>query len=461
MALQIYNTLTRRKEPLETLEPGLVRMYVCGPTVYGKAHVGHALSSVVFDVLRRYLEYRGYRVLHVMNYTDVDDKIIQRARETGQTPEALAARHRLEYEQHMQDLHVLIPTIRPQASLEMGTIIEMIERLVAAGFAYALEGDVYFRVARDEDYGRLSGRKLEDMRAGTRLQVDERKEDPADFALGKAAKPGEPSWPSPWGPGRPGWHIECSAMNLHHLGEQIDIHGGGNDLVFPHHENEIAQTESVTGKPFARYWVHNGMVQLSGEKMSRSLGNLITVEDLLKEHEADAFRLLVLNSGYRNPLTFTDEVITQAEHALERLRGAFKPGSGTAGGGGLSEKAAEARRGFEAAMDDDFNSAGALSQLFELVRAINQARDQDASSDALQAGQTTLRELAGILGLQLEAKGLENREAGKLLDLLVEIRDELRRARQWELADRIRDRLAEQGISLEDGPGGTRWVVSP
>jgi cysteinyl-tRNA synthetase len=461
MALQIYNTLTRRKEPLETLEPGLVRMYVCGPTVYGKAHVGHALSSVVFDVLRRYLEYRGYRVLHVMNYTDVDDKIIQRARETGQTPEALAARHRLEYEQHMQDLHVLIPTIRPQASLEMGTIIEMIERLVAAGFAYALEGDVYFRVARDEDYGRLSGRKLEDMRAGTRLQIDERKEDPADFALWKAAKPGEPSWPSPWGPGRPGWHIECSAMNLHHLGEQIDIHGGGNDLVFPHHENEIAQTESVTGKPFARYWVHNGMVQLSGEKMSRSLGNLITVEDLLKEHEADAFRLLVLNSGYRNPLTFTDEVITQAEHALERLRGAFKPGSGTAGGGGLSEKAAEARRGFEAAMDDDFNSAGALSQLFELVRAINQARDQDASSDALQAGQTTLRELAGILGLQLEAKGLENREAGKLLDLLVEIRDELRRARQWELADRIRDRLAEQGISLEDGPGGTRWVVSP
>jgi cysteinyl-tRNA synthetase len=250
-------------------------------------------------------------------------------------------------------------------------------------------------------------------------------------------------------------------MNLRHLGEQIDIHGGGNDLVFPHHENEIAQTESVTGKPFARYWVHNGMVQLSGEKMSRSLGNLITVEDLLKEHEAQAFRLLVLNSGYRNPLTFADEVIGQAEHALERLRGAFKPGSGTGDAAGLAEKAAEARRGFEAAMDDDFNTAGALSHLFDLVRAINQARDLGASSDALQAGQTTLRELGGILGLRLEARGLENREAGRLLDLLVEIRDELRRARQWELADRIRDRLAEQGITLEDGQAGTRWVVSP
>jgi cysteinyl-tRNA synthetase len=460
MGLSIYNTLTRRKEPFETLEPGLARMYVCGPTVYGKAHVGHALSSVVFDVIRRYLEYRGIRVIHAMNYTDVDDKIIQRAREAGTTPEALATRHRLEYEQHMQDLNVLIPTLRPQASLEMGTIVEMIERLVAGGFAYAVDGDVYFRVGRDSDYGRLSGRRLEEMRSGTRLAVDERKEDPADFALWKAAKPGEPSWPSPWGPGRPGWHIECSAMNLHHLGEQIDIHGGGNDLIFPHHENEIAQTESVTGKPFARYWVHNGMVQLSGEKMSRSLGNLITVDELLENHEPDAFRVLVLNSGYRNPLTFTEEVITQAENALGRLRAALKPGasSGT-DAPELAEKAEAARQGFQAAMDDDFNTAGALGHLFDLVRAINQARDQGASSEALRAGQEALKTLAGILGLRLESKGFEDRRAGPLVDLLIEIRSDLRTARQYALADRIRDRLAEQGITLEDGPEGTRWVV--
>src|SRR3990170_2121994 len=377
MSLQIYNTLTRGKESFETLEPGVVRMYVCGPTVYAPAHVGHAMSTVVFDVIHRYLEYRGYRVTHVMNYTDVEDKIIQRAREQGETPEALATRHRLEYERHMQDLNVLVPTIRPQASVEMPAILGMIETLVERGYAYAVEGDVYFRVGRDPDYGRLSGRKLEEMRAGARLKVDERKEDPADFALWKAAKEGEPSWPSAWGAGRPGWHIECSAMNLRYLGEQIDLHGGGNDLIFPHHENEIAQTESVTGKPFARYWMHNGMVQLGGEKMSKSLGNLVTIEDLLKDHEADAFRLLVLNSGYRSPLTFSDEVIRQSENALERLRAAMKPGAETGGGAeGLAEEAAAARRGLESAMDDDFNTAGALRHMFELVRAINQARDQ-------------------------------------------------------------------------------------
>jgi len=460
MSLQIYNTLTRRKEPLETLEPGLVRMYVCGPTVYAQAHVGHAMSSVVFDVIHRYLEYRGYRVTHVMNYTDVEDKIIQRARELGESPDVLATRHRLEYEQHLQVLNILIPPVRPQASLEMAAIIGMIEALIAREAAYVVEGDVYFRVARDPDYGRLSGRKLEDMRAGTRLQVDARKEDPADFALWKAAKPGEPSWPSPWGPGRPGWHIECSAMNLRYLGEQIDIHGGGNDLIFPHHENEIAQTETMTGKPFARYWVHNGMLQLAGEKMSKSTGNLVTVEAFLSRHEADAFRLLVLNSGYRNPLTFTDEVVVQAERGLERLRGGSKPGAADGGEApALADQAAAARSGFEASMDDDFNTPGALSHLFELVRAINQARDQSASTAALQPAQKTLTELAGVLGLRLETRRFDDRQAGPLLDLLVEVRKMLREARQFELADRIRDRLAEQGITLEDGKDGTRWTI--
>jgi cysteinyl-tRNA synthetase len=461
MSLQIYNTLTRRKEPFETLEPGVVRMYVCGPTVYAPAHVGHAMSTVVFDVIHRYLEYRGYRVTHVMNYTDVEDKIILRAREQGETPEALATRHRLEYERHMQDLNVLVPTIRPQASLEMPAILGMIEALVEKGYAYAVDGDVYFRVGRDPDYGRLSGRKPEEMRAGARLKVDERKEDPADFALWKAAKEGEPSWPSAWGAGRPGWHIECSAMNLRYLGEQIDLHGGGNDLIFPHHENEIAQTESVTGRLFARYWVHNGMLQLSGEKMSKSIGNLVTIEAFLARHEADAFRFLVLNSGYRSPLTFTDDVVEQAERGLERLRGGLKPGGASgAGAPGLADQAAAARQAFEAAMDDDFNTPGALSHLFELVRSIHQAQDLGASAEALEPAQRTLRELAGVLGLRLEAKRFDDRRAGPLLDLLVDVRRELRQVQQWALADQIRDRLAEQGILLEDGKDGTRWVIT-
>jgi cysteinyl-tRNA synthetase len=461
MSLQVYSTLTRRKEPLETIEPGLVRMYVCGPTVYAPAHVGHAMSSIVFDVIHRYLEYRGYRVAHVMNYTDVEDKIIQKAREQGEAPDALATRHRLAYEKHLQELNVLIPTVRPQASLEIRAIVGMIEGLIAKDFAYVVDGDVYFRVRRDPDYGRLSGRKVEDMRAGARLQVDERKEDPADFALWKAAKPGEPSWPSPWGAGRPGWHIECSAMSLRYLGEQIDIHGGGNDLVFPHHENEIAQTESLTGRPFARFWIHNGMLQLGGEKMSKSLGNLVTVEEFLAHHEADAFRLIVLNSGYRNPLTFTDEVVAQAEAALERLRGALRPGAevGSADPVVPAESLASARRGFEDSMDDDFNTPGALRHLFDLARAINQARDQGASSEALRPAQQWLQDLGGILGLRLEPKRFDDHVAGPLLDLLVDVRRQLRDAQQWELADRIRQGLAEQGIGLEDGKDGTRWVI--
>jgi cysteinyl-tRNA synthetase len=281
MTIKLYNTLTRRKEEFTPLQPGKVTMYVCGPTVYSKAHVGHAMSALVFDIIRRYLIYRGYDVRHVMNYTDVDDKIIQRANQEGVEPVKLAERYINEYQHHIADLNVLPASHYPRATQEIGNIIQMIRDLGENDFAYEVDGDVYFRVAKDEDYGKLSGRKTEDMQSGVRIGVDERKENPMDFALWKAAKPGEPAWESPWGPGRPGWHIECSAMSLHHLGEQIDIHGGGNDLVFPHHENEIAQTESLTGKPFARYWIHNGMMQLAGQKMSKSLGNLITIEDFL------------------------------------------------------------------------------------------------------------------------------------------------------------------------------------
>lgn len=466
MGLMVYNTLSRKKEPFETLEPGRVRMYVCGLTVYDKAHVGHARSAVVFDVIRRYLEYRGYQVRHVMNYTDVEDKVIRRAAEKGVEPLALAQGYLEEYAEQLMALNVLPATVSPRASQEIGRIIEMIRGLIERGYAYSLEGDVYFRVAEDRDYGKLSGRRPEDMRAGARLEVDDRKQDPADFALWKAAKPGEPAWESPWGHGRPGWHIECSAMNLEYLGEQIDIHGGGNDLIFPHHENEIAQTESLTGKPFARYWIHNGMLQLGDEKMSKSLGNIITIQEFLDRYSGDTMRMLVLNSNYRAPLTFNEEVMQQAERALERLRGGLRPADApdAKASEALNEAAAvlataaeEARLRFEEAMDDDFNTAGALSHLFELVRAINLARDAGVHGQALDQAQQRLRSLAGVLGFRLEAEAHGHLAAAPFIDLLLEIREGLRHAKQWALADQIRDRLGEMGVTLEDGKDGSAW----
>jgi cysteinyl-tRNA synthetase len=461
--LSLYNTLTRKKEPFETIEPGKVRMYVCGPTVYAPAHVGHAMSALVFDIIRRYLEYRGYEVRHVMNYTDVDDKIIQRANESGVEPLQLAEKYILEFRQHLKDLNVKEATVNPRATQEIQQIIQMIQGLEDKGYAYAVQGDVFFRVQHDEDYGKLSGRKLEDMQAGARIGVDERKEDPMDFALWKAAKPGEPAWESPWGLGRPGWHIECSAMNLHHLGERIDIHGGGNDLIFPHHENEIAQTESLTGKPFADYWVHNGMLQLSGEKMSKSLGNLVTIEEFLDEHEPDVLRMMILNSSYRSPLTFNEEVIGQAERALERLRAAMRPAilyegqSLESSAAELKKQIAAAHTGFLEAMDDDFNTAGALGHIFELVRAINTARDEGLDADRLAEAQDLLRELTGVLGLRLERTRATGEDIEPFIELLVEVRDELRSQKLWELSDLIRDRLAERDVILEDSKEGTSW----
>lgn len=470
-ALRIYNTLTRQKEPFEPLEPGVVRMYVCGPTVYADAHIGHAMSAIVFDILRRYLEYRGYQVLHAMNFTDVDDKIIQRAAEEGVRPQQLAERHIQAYREHLASLNVLPPVLTPRATQDMPAILAMIAGLIEAGYAYPAGGDVYFRVQQDPDYGRLSGRHLEDMQAGARISVDERKEHPMDFALWKAARPGEPAWSSPWGPGRPGWHIECSAMNLKHLGEQIDIHGGGNDLVFPHHENEIAQTESLTGKPFARYWVHNGMLQMAGEKMSKSLGNMVTIADFLSRHPAEALRLMVLNSSYRSPLTFSEEVVEQAERGLERLRSALRPahpgislaGADPAAGanpavGALHSQVEATCQGFVEALDDDFNTAAALGRLFELVRAINQARDAAAPTAALQAAQDKLVELAAVLGLRLELPGpAAESPAGPFIDLLLEVRAELRRQKLWALSDTVRDRLAGLGVVVEDGKDGASW----
>lgn len=461
--LKVYNTLTRKTEEFITLKPGKVSMYVCGPTVYAGAHIGHAMSALVFDVLRRYLQYRGYEVTHVMNFTDVDDKIIIKAKEQGVDPFVLGERYILEFEQHLKDFNILPATINPRATREMDQIIKMISGLVEKDYAYAVEGDVYFRVQKDPVYGKLSGRRVEDMQAGARIEVDERKQHPMDFALWKSAKPGEPSWDSPWGKGRPGWHIECSAMNLNHLGEQIDIHGGGNDLIFPHHENEIAQSEAFTGKQFAKYWIHNGMLQLSGEKMSKSIGNLVSVQEFLATHTAESLRMMVLTSGYRNPLTYSNDILDQANKGIERLRSALKPALPAASGLldkgilDLNTQIEKTRAGFIVAMDNDFSTAGAMADLYELVRAINQARADGATDVQLQPAQSALIELTSVLGLQLEVKKAVDQKTDEIIDLLIEIRRELRQNKLWALSDRIRDRLAELGVILEDSKDGTSW----
>ncbi len=461
--IRLYNTLTRKKEELQTLEPGIVKMYVCGPTVYNDAHVGHAMSALVFDIIRRYIEYRGYAVKHVMNYTDVDDKIINRANQTGVDPFVLSQRYIDDFDQNLTDLNIQPATARPRVSKSMPQIIAFVQGLIDKGHAYAASnGDVYFRVLSDDDYGKLSARKLDDMQAGSRIEVEELKEHPMDFALWKSAKPGEPSWDSPWGKGRPGWHIECSAMNLAELGEQIDIHGGGNDLIFPHHENEIAQSESFTGKQFARYWMHNGMLQLSGEKMSKSLGNIVSIKEFLSKREADVMRMLVLNGSYRAPLMFNEETLDGAEKGLERIVTALRPALpavGHANQGALNALSTQVeltKNGYLSAMDDDFNTAGALGNLFELVRAINTARDAGASGLELQHAQATLRELAQVFGLQLKEKtGSEG--ADKFINLLIEIRAEVRKQKLWQLSDQIRDRLKELGVTIADSKEGTTW----
>jgi cysteinyl-tRNA synthetase len=465
MGLRIYNTLTRAEEEFTTVEPGKVRMYVCGPTVYSDAHVGHAMVAVVFDMVRRYLMYKGYEVFYATNFTDVDDKIIRRANETGQDPIALANHYAEEYLRHLHDLNVLPADVYPRVSSEMPQIIRFIEDLIAAGYAYPMEGDVYFRVTKDDDYGKLSRRNLDEALSGTRIGEDARKENVADFALWKAAKPGEPSWDSPWGGGRPGWHIECSAMCLHHLGETLDIHGGGNDLIFPHHENEIAQSESLTGKPLARIWMHNGMLQLAGEKMSKSLGNLITIDQFLETRTADTFRMLIFTGQYRKPVLFNDETLGNAERGLQRLRSGLRPAAGditTGEAADVVRQAAEnARAAFIDALDDDFNTATGIAVLFELVRAINTARDAGVSGPFYEAAQRTLRELAGVLGLTLAGSMAESKRdsvaAAPFIDLLIQVRADLRDAKQWALADKVRDSLKALGVVLEDSPTGTSW----
>ena len=453
VSMKLYNTLSGTVEEFVPADGNQVKMYVCGVTPYSSTHVGHALSYVVFDTLRRYLEHKGYEVRHVQNFTDVDDKIIQRAQEAGVSEDELVEEFIGDYFHTMDALNIQRASEYPRATREIPRIIDAIAGLIDRGHAYPAAGDVYFRVTSKDDYGKLSHRSLDSMIAGARIQVDENKEHPMDFVLWKGAKPGEPSWESPWGPGRPGWHIECTAMSLEYLGEQVDIHGGGQDLVFPHHENEIAQSECYTGaKPFARYWMHNGLLQLGSDKMSKSLGNLVSVVEALERYSPDAMRLYFLSSHYRSPLAYSDEGAAAVERSLDRVRHALTPGNGP----GPQVDASPHRARFAAAMDDDLNTPQAIAALFDLARDINRGRDDGQSIDD---GQAALRELGAVLGLTFTDRAGSDADltAVPFIDLLVSVRSELRAARQFALADQIRDGLAEQGVTLEDGPQGTQW----
>ncbi len=463
MSIQVYSTLSQKKENFVPLEPGTVRMYVCGPNLYGPAHVGHAMSYVVFDTIKRYLKYRGYEVKHVQNFTDIEDRIIETAQAQDTTVSQLAEQFIARFNAEMDALNIERADFSPRATEVIPDMIKIILGLIEKGYAYEVDGDVYFRVDRFDGYGKLSKRSLEQMEAGARVEVDERKEHPMDFALWKAAKEGEPAWDSPWGPGRPGWHIECSAMSMRYLGEQLDIHGGGQDVLFPHHENEVAQSEAYTGKaPFVKYWIHNGLLRLreDEEKMTRHLGNIISIADALQKYSADGIRLFLLSSHYRSSPTWTEESVRAAERGVERLRTALRDYPGTppetSPGDPLSEEAEAARRQFIEFMDDDFNTPKAIAQVYELARTINQARDVGLPAQSLAYAQGILQELTGVLGLTM--KGLEApTEVEPFVSLLVNVRDALRAAKQWALSDQIRDGLAELGVALEDGPEGTTW----
>ena len=457
--MRLFNTLTGEAQEFSPVDGQSVKMYICGVTPYAATHVGHALSYVAFDVLRRYLEYLGYEVHHVQNFTDVDDKIIQKAKEEGVDPQALADVFIDDFFRCMDALNVQRAHVYPRATQEMIPIVETIGTLVDKGYAYPSGGDVYFRVTRTKEYGKLSHRTLEGMIAGARVEVDENKEHPMDFVLWKGAKPGEPSWDSPWGPGRPGWHIECTSMAMTYLGASLDIHGGGQDLIFPHHENEIAQSEAATGvMPFSRYWVHNGLLQLGEDKMSKSLGNLVSVGQALEEHSPDSLRLYLLSSHYRSPLSYSDEGAAAMERSAERLRHALRQGN-QEDKDQLDPVAFQER--FLAAMDDDLNTPRALAALFDLAREVNRARDE---ARGIGWAQETLRNLGGILGLTFEDRdraGQDHLAAKPFIELLLATRDELRKAKQYDLADRIRQGLDEQGVILEDTPQGTQWQLQP
>ncbi len=452
--MKFYNTLSGRKEAF-SVPDGKVGMYVCGITPYAPSHIGHAMMSVVFDVVRRFLEYKGFAVTHIQNFTDVDDKIIQTANDIGIPTDELAETNIAQYLDEMDALNVLRAHKYPRATTEIPAIVDMIASLEDGGYAYAVDGDVYFRVHRNPDYGKLSRRSAEDLLAGARVEVDEAKEDPRDFALWKAQKPGEPAWDSPWGMGRPGWHIECSAMSMRYLSNRLDIHGGGQDLIFPHHENEIAQSEAYSQtQPFARFWLHNGLLSIDEDKMSKSIGNVISVGDALDAYSPPALRLFFLSSHYRNPLVYSEQNIAAQERALERIRNAANaPANPAADGEPLD--AVDYERSFVEAMDDDINTPRALAVLFDLARSINRSREQ---GQPVSAAQDTLRRLVDVLGIDLsEPQADASGDIAPFVELLVQIRSDLRSAKQYALADKIRNDLADLGVTLEDGSGGTQW----
>ncbi|WP_160286509.1 cysteine--tRNA ligase [Pseudomonas knackmussii] len=460
MALSVYNTLSKVKEPFQPLVGNQVRMYVCGMTVYDFCHIGHARVMVAFDVIARWLRQRGYDLTYVRNITDIDDKIIRRAQENGESFEDLTARMIAAMHEDEARLSVLRPDIEPRATGHIAGMHAMIQTLIDKGFAYAPgNGDVYYRVGKFVGYGKLSRKKIEDLRIGARIEVDESKEDPLDFVLWKGAKPGEPSWESPWGAGRPGWHIECSVMSTCCLGETFDIHGGGPDLVFPHHENEIAQSEAATGKLYAATWMHAGAVRVDGEKMSKSLGNFFTIREVLEKYHAEVVRFLLVSSHYRSPINYSEDNLKEAKGALERFYTALRglPEASAAGGDAFAER-------FAAAMDDDFNTPEAVAVLFEMAREVNRLRESDLQAAAALAAK--LKELAGLLGvLQLEPDVfLQAGAAGKVdaaqVEALIQARLEARAAKNWAESDRIRDELTAMGVVLEDGKGGTTWRLA-
>ncbi len=476
MALRVYNTLTKQKEEFIPNEPGKVKIYVCGVTPYNHPHIGNARPFVTWDVFRRYLEHIGYDVYHVQNFTDVDDKIINTANSEGVTWNDIAQRYIKSYFEVMDKLNIKRAHIYPSVSAHMDDIIEMVKTLQDKGYAYEVNGDVYFNIEKFTDYGKLSGRSLEDMKAGARVDVDERKNHPMDFALWKSAKPGEPAWKSPWGDGRPGWHIECSAMSIKYLGQTFDFHGGGSDLIFPHHENEIAQSEACTGcSPFVRYWLHNGFITVNEEKMSKSLGNFFLVIDILKHYDPEILRFFILSTHYRSPLDFSDERLTEAARSLDRLKTAgvnlnelqSKIGQATSELSlAIREKAIQAKQEFLQAMDDDFNTAVAISIMFGLAKeinifynAVNQGENSfDAKTwEVLQHHYYEMADILGILRQECQTKTAENDLTEQLMKIIIDIRQQARQNKDWTTADYLRDQLATIGVVLEDSRQGVRW----
>jgi cysteinyl-tRNA synthetase len=470
----LYNTLTQKKEELVPYEDNKIKMYVCGPTVYSSAHLGHARAAVTFDVIERFLSYLGYEVTYVRNFTDIDDKIIAKANETGVPAEEISEKYIQEYKEDMASIGVKPPTIQPKVTEHVSEIIEMIQRIIDNGHAYQSGDDVFFSVKKFNGYGKLSRRDPEDMMAGTRIDINEKKEDPLDFALWKGAKPGEPYWESPWGNGRPGWHIECSLMSTKYLGDSFDIHGGGKDLIFPHHENEIAQSEAATGKPFAKYWVHNGLIQINREKMSKSIGNILNVREAVQMWSKEAIRLFFLTHQYLNPADFSDTTMNEAEAALERIYMTLKRAGDLSKNDNPEDKDLLAsietfKKSWVEAMCDDFNTAEALGNLFELTRAINRSIDSNGWTPTLDTALEQIKQFGNTLGI-LEYDPNEYLQSHKLekasteiteeeIEALIEERISARKDKNWARADEIRDELDEKGILLEDKPDGTVWRV--